>query len=115
DLVQAPAGAIADEVELGDLARRGRGVALRERRVGREQEDVRVAEQLLRLEGPLRERHVRERQVELAALDEREQLGVVRLLFEPDLDSWPRGAEPAHQLGEDARADRLVDADAEDA
>src|SRR5205823_8752449 len=34
---------------------------------------------------------------------------------ELDLDPRPGRAEPAHQLREDARADRLVDADAEDA
>src|SRR5205085_5802358 len=49
------------------------------------------------------------------ALDEREELLVRRRLGERDLHAWPRGGVAAHQVGEDALADALVDADAQDA
>ena len=81
--------------------------------VGGNDEDVGVAQQLLRGERAVHEREHRERDVELAALDEPEQLVVDRRLRELDLDARPGGEEAPHQLGQDACADALEGADAE--
>ncbi len=88
-----------------------RGRALGERAVGRDEEDVRVAHQLERLERAVGERRAAEREVELARLDRRVQLRVGRRLGEPELDPGPVGQEAPHHARKDARADGLVGAD----
>ena len=76
-------------------------------------EHVRVAHQLDRLERAGLERVDAEAHVGLAALDELQQLAVVGRLDEADVDLGPFGGEAREQPGEDACADRLVGADAE--
>ena len=82
-------------------------------RVGGQDEHVGIAQHFSVLERAVREWQVRERQVELAALDLPEQVDVVRRLFERDLDPGPALDEARHQRGEDVLADALVDAHAE--
>ena len=83
----------------------------RELRVGRDDQDVGVAQHLRRLERPFGQRQVGEREVELAVLEQAEQVGGVRLLVHLHVDARPLLAEAAEQCGEDARADALIDAD----
>ena len=107
------ARAVADERQFEDLAERRRLLALGRGRVGGDDEHVRIAHQLDRLEWAALERKHAEADVDLATLDELEQLAVVGRLDEPDVHLRPFGAEVAEERGEDARADGLVRADAE--
>src|SRR5947199_2508113 len=84
-----------------------------EPRVGRDHEDVRITKELDRVERPLLEREIAERQVELAALDEREKLAIVRGFGQRELHLRPLTDEAAHQLREDALAHALEDTDAQ--
>src|SRR5581483_533962 len=61
----------------------------------------------------LRDGEIGEGQVELAALDEPQQVDGAALLADADGDARPLGAEAAQERGEKALADALVDADAE--
>ena len=92
---------------------RRRRLARRELRAGTGREHVRVAEHLLRDERPLEQRQLGEGEVELAALEQAQEVGGVRLLADVHLDPRPRLPEAAQERGEDARADALVDADAQ--
>ena len=69
------------------------------------------AEQLGHLVRPRVERQDDEAQVELAALDQRDQVAVVGGLLERDIDLRPSGGELPQQLGQDAGADALVGPD----
>ncbi len=82
-----------------------------ELRLGGHEQDVGVAEDLARLERPLGKRQLGEREVELAPLDEAEEVGDVRLLVHLHVDARPLLAKPPQERGEDARADALVDPD----
>ena len=101
------------ERHAGELAERRRGVALRELGAGLHEQDVRVAQDLLRLERALGEGQVGEREVELAVLEQAQQVGGVGLLEDAHLDPGPVLLEAAEEAREDAGADALVDADAE--
>ena len=79
-----------------------------QRRVGREDDDVRVAHQLHRLERPVPDREHHEGEVELAALDQLEEVAVVGGLGQLHGDVGPGVGELAQQPREDARADALV-------
>ena len=78
-----------------------------------DQQHVRVAQDLLGLERPLERRQHRERELELAALDEPEQVVVGRRLAQLELDVRPGGEEAPHHLREHLRADTLERPDAE--
>ena len=97
----------------GELAQPRRRVPLRELRLRRDEQHVRILQHLGRLERPVGQRQVGEGEVELAALDPPQQVGDVGLLLHADLDARPLALEAAEEAGEDARADALVDADAE--
>ena len=85
DRGHAPALAVADQRLLRDLAQRRRLRAAGERRVGGDEQHVRVDEELHRLERRLVHRQHHERQVDLAALEPRLELVVDRRLRELDL------------------------------
>ncbi len=74
DLLRGAAGAVADQRMLDELAQRRRAVARGERRAGRDDQHVRVGEQLDRLVGAGLDRQHDEAEVELAALDEVDQV-----------------------------------------
>ena len=86
-----------------------------ERRACRDDEDVRVAEELDRLVRAGLDRQRPERQVELSALDHLQQLALVQRLAEHDLDLRMRLGEPSKKGRDDAGADTLEGADAEPA
>ena len=90
-----------------------RGLPRGKRAVARDDEDVRVAHQVDRLERAVREWRAAEREVELARLDRREELRVGGGLGEPELDTGPVGQEAPHDAGKDTRAGGLVGADAQ--
>ena len=83
--------------------------------LGRDEEHVRVGEELQGLERAVEQRRHRESEVELAALDEPQQVLVRRGLGQLELDVRPLGHEAAHDGGEHARADALERADPEPA
>ena len=88
------------------------GRAFGERRSGGHDEDVRVAQQLDRVEGRIADRQQQESDVELAALQRiRDHLVVV--LLQHDLDQRPLSGEPAHDLRQDAGPGGLEGADAQ--
>ena len=99
DRVSRQVGAEADEGLAGDLPER-RG-ARGERRAGRHDEHVRVAQELDRLEGRVTDRRQQEADVELAAL-QRPNDHLVVVLLQHDLDQRPLSGEAAHDLRQDA-------------
>ena len=103
----------ADERLQHDLLQRRRALERGQRRPGRHDEDVRVAEELDGLVRAARDRERPEREVELAALDHLEQLALVLRLAEDDLDVRVALGEAAQQAGDDLRADALERPDAE--
>ena len=111
DLVDAAALAVADQRHCRDLAEGRRLGPAGQRRVDREDDDVRVAHQLDGLERPLADREHHEGEVELAALDELEQAAVVGRLGQLDGHVRPGVRELAQQAWEHARAHALVGAD----
>src|SRR5205823_10355045 len=78
-----------------------------------DEQHVGIAQDLLRLEWALGKRKLGEGEIELAVLDEAQQVGGVGLFAYPHLDSGPRRDEVAEEGGEDARADALEDPDAQ--
>ena len=92
-----------------------RGSALEggERRAGRDDEHVRIGEELLPLVRPGADWQRPERDVELAPLDHLEELFLVHRFAEHDFDARMRLAEPTQQGGEDAGTHALEGADAE--
>ena len=68
--------------------------------------------QLDGLERPVGQRQVGERQIELAALDETQQLEVVGGFGQRDVHLRPGREEPGHHFGEDPLPDALEDPDA---
>ena len=103
----APTLAEADQrhaVEIGDAATRA--VRMRD-------EQVVVADDLDRLERPLGQRQHHEGEIELAALDEVEQVPVVVALGQPDLHGGPVARELLDERRQDARRHALEGADAE--
>ena len=111
---RAPAGAVADHRQAVERAE-ARALAVRQLVFGGDDEDVGVAHQLLELERPLEEREHRERQIELATLDEPKEVVVRSGLLQLELDARPGVEEAAHQLGNDLGADTLEGADPEGA
>ena len=89
-----------------------RRVELRELRAGGDEQDVRILQHLCPLERPVAQRQVGEGQVELAVLEQPQEVGGGALLPHADADERPLLAEAAHEGGEEAGADALVDADA---
>ena len=75
--------------------------------LGRHEQHVRIAQELSVSNGPSSERQHREREVEVAALDEPEQVVVGCGLGQLELDAGPGGQEAAHHAGEHLRADAL--------
>ena len=102
-----------DDRHAGEVAERRRALAFCELRAGLDEQHVRVAQHLLGLERPFGERQVGEGEVELAVLEQAEEVGRVRLLADAHLDAGPVLLEAAQETGEDARPDALVDADAQ--
>ena len=102
-LARAP---VADERQTGDLPRTQRSALLRHARGLRREEDVRVAQHLdvveRRVVGP-----ADEREVELAAGDELQELVLVVRLGHAKLDPGMGVAHATHDLGEQPDADRL--------
>ena len=89
DALGRSARAVADQRLVDDLAQARLPVAGGERRSGRDDEDVGVAEELDGLVRSGRKREHDEAQVELAALDEQHELLVVGGLAQGDLDLRP--------------------------
>ena len=87
----------------------------RQRRVGADDKQVGIAQQLDRLERALLQGKHGEGKVELAAFDQRQEIAIAGGFREADLDSRPADAELAQEGGQNARANALVDADAQDA
>ena len=85
----------------------------RERRAGRDDEDVGIGEELTPLVRAGLHRQRPERDVELASLDHLEQLLLVHGFSQHDLDAGMRLGEPAQQRRKDACADALEGSDAE--
>ena len=112
DAPRRPAGAVADQRQLEDLAQRRRLVPRRERRVGGDDEHVRVAHQLDRLE---RARLERETQKLRSTSPRSTSPSSSRSSVDSTSGCRPsairRGSSRA--AGEDARADGLVRADAQ--
>ena len=78
------------------------------------EEDVRVAHQLERVEGPVGQRAPSRTPGRAGrSRSPRRAPESVRRLREPELDLRPVGAEPPHHLGQHARADALVRPDAQ--
>ena len=102
-------GAPADQRQLLELSQRRRRVAVGERRVGRDEQDVRVAEELDPVEGAFLERELAEREVELAPLDRLDELRVLHRLHQPDADEREALLEVTEQSGEEPRAHALED------
>ena len=90
-----------------------RSASGRRRRVAPDDEHVRVAHQLERLERPGRQRQLDEAQVDVAALDRVIEREVGGRLDGTQRDVRPVDRIPPHQGREDANADRLRDADAQ--
>ena len=105
--------AAPDQRQLRDLAERRRRVERGELGLGRDEQDVGILQQLGPLERAVAQRQLGERQVELAVLEQAEQVGRVALLAHADADARPLRAKAPDEGGEEARADALVDADAE--
>ena len=78
-----------------------------------DEQDVRILQQLRPLERPVPQRQVGEREVELAVLEQPQEVGRGALLPHAHADQGPLLAEAADERGEETRADALVDADAE--
>ena len=85
----------------------------REGRVGLDEQDVRVVEQVPLLEGAVPHAPVGEGEVEVAALDQDDEVLVVVHLGEAQVDARPRRAEAAQHGRQDVLADALVRADAQ--
>ena len=101
--------AAADQRQLRDLAQRRRRVELRQLRAGGDEQDVRVLQHLSPFERPFAQRQVGEGQVELAVLEQAQEIGGGALLPHADADERPLRAEAPHEGGEEAGADALVD------
>src|SRR5262245_43882642 len=105
-----PTRSSADEGKLGDLAQRERCSASSERRVGRNEQYPRVTHQLDHLERPIGQRLNGEADVEVTALDAREQLVLGDRFRQLDLDVRPFDPEAAKELRKDPGAGALQDA-----
>ncbi len=108
----ARAGVRPDQHVLPEVVER-RGLPRGERAVGGDDEDVRVAHHLDRLEGAVRKRGAAEGEVELARLDRAIELWVGPGLGEPELDAGPVPQEPLHHARQHAGSDRLIRPDAQ--
>lgn len=79
----------------------------RQRPPARHQQHVRIAQQLPGSEGPVGQRRHRERQVETALFDGRDQRLIVVRLERPDAHAGPGAHEVAEQLRQNPRAHAL--------
>ena len=104
-----------DDRTAAELAEGRRAVAPGELGSGLHEQHVRIGQHLLRLERSFGEGQVGKREVELAVLEQRQQVGGVGLLAHAHLDARPVVLEAAEEAGEDAGADALVDPDAQGA
>lgn len=100
--------AVPDQRQRGEFAKRDALTPPRERRFRLDDHDERIPQQLDRLERPVAERERREREIELAALEQREQLAVRGRFVQAHAHPRPSTQECPHELGENARADALV-------
>ena len=103
----------ADDRVQHDLLQRRRAFERSQGRACRNDEDVRIAQQLDGLVRAGYHRKRPERQVEVAALDHLEEVALVLRLAEDDLDVRVTLGEAAQQAGDDLRADALERPDAE--
>ena len=79
--------------------------------VGRDEQHIRIPEELFGLERSLEGGEHREGEVELTPLDQPKQVVVRRRLRQLEPDERPGGEEPPHHLGQDLGADALERSD----
>jgi hypothetical protein len=103
-----PHPVVRDEVEPHDLGHRRAPAVGADRRVLGDEQQERVAQQLDGDERPLGERVEHEGEVELAALDQPQELALVGRLDERDLHVGQRGREAPDDARQDLRADAVV-------
>src|SRR6476619_5596322 len=105
--------AAPDQRQLRDLAERRSRVELRELRAGRDEQDVGVLQHLRPLERSFPQRQVGEGQVELAVLEQTQEIRRRALFPHAHADERPLLAKAPDEGGKEAGADALVDADTE--
>ena len=101
-----------DEWLESDLLQSRGPLELRQRRAGRDEQHVGVAEELDRLVGPSDDRECPEREIELAAFDHLEKLALVLRLAEHDLHLRVALGEAPKEAGDDLGTDALERPDA---
>ena len=113
DVIHSAAVVEADDGVEDDLLQRRRSPESREWRVGRDDEHVRVAQELHGLVRAALDRKRPEGEVEVAPLDHLEQLALVRRLAKHDLDEGMALREAAQEAWDHLRTDALERADSQ--
>ena len=104
---------VGDERQAGHVGHRGPGLLAPQRRVLLDEQQERIAQQLDRDERAVGQREEHEAQVELAALDEAQQLALVGRLHQRDVHVGERRGQATDRARQDLGADAVIGAHAQ--